>query len=282
MTLPPNFIGQEPPCARSYLFVSALRPQHIAKAHTAGADAIIVDLEDAVAPDAKDAARQALRESLDPAQSVIVRINPASTAWYQEDIELCRLAGVAAVMLPKVEAPDDIRDLCAHLDRPLPVLALIETARGLWNAAAIAQASNVRRLVFGPLDFAVDLGLGDDAESLTYYCAQLVLASRVACLSPPVDGPTIVIDDSEGLRADAVRSRAMGFSGKLCIHPRQVAIVNECFSPSAAEIEWATRVIAAAQAAGGAVTTLDGRMIDRPVLLRAASILRYRSVAEGA
>ena len=134
-------------------------------------------------------------------------------------------------------------------------------------------AQRVHRLAFGPLDFQLDLDVSGDDE-LASYRSQLVLVSRVAGISAPVDGPSIAIDDESAVRAEAQRARRMGFSGKLCIHPRQVALINESFSPSEAEVSWAERVSTAAQAAAGAAVAVDGKMVDQPVLVRAERILQ--------
>jgi citrate lyase subunit beta/citryl-CoA lyase len=148
---------------------------------------------------------------------------------------------------------------------------MIETARGLWNALSVAQAANVQALLFGALDFQADLGASDD--ELLFARSQLVLASRVAGIEPPVDAVTQAIDDPELLRRDCQRARQLGFAGKLCIHPNQVDIVNRCFSPSAEDRAWAERVVDAFARSSGNAALLDGRMIDRPILVRAQAIL---------
>ena len=263
-----------PARARSYLFVPANRPERIAKAFASGADAVIVDLEDAVAPDAKEAARAALANVLNPAQPVIVRVNAVDTRWFAEDLRLCAMPGVGAIMLPKAEGSNEVREVSAGLATVVPLLPLVETARGLWNALDIAQAPGVQRLVFGTLDLQLDLALtGAGHEELAPFRAEVVLASRVAGMLPPVDGPTAAIDDVETIRTDALRARRAGFGAKLCIHPRQVQPVNESFTPGAEEIAWARRVIAALQAAQGGVVAVDGKMVDRPVLALAERIL---------
>jgi citrate lyase subunit beta/citryl-CoA lyase len=175
-------------------------------------------------------------------------------------------------MLPKAEAAAEARAL--HEACNLPVIALIETARGLWNALEIAQAPGVERLAFGALDFRLDLGLPDAGyEQLRAYRDRLVLASRIANIAPPIDAPTPAFDDPGAVRADATLARQQGFAGKLCIHPSQVAIVNEAFSPSLEEIEWARTIMTAAQASGGAAVAVNGKMVDRPVIDFAARIL---------
>ncbi|HZQ60584.1 MAG TPA: aldolase/citrate lyase family protein, partial [Casimicrobiaceae bacterium] len=151
------------------------------------------------------------------------------------------------------------------------VLPLIETARGLWNALDIARAAGVERLLFGSLDYQLDLSIRED--ELLHARSQLVLASRVAGIAAPVDGITATFDDPAVVRRDAQRAHALGFGGKLCIHPKQVPEVNAAFRPGAEEIAWAQRVVAADAAAPGAAVAVDGKMVDRPVLLKAQAIL---------
>jgi citrate lyase subunit beta/citryl-CoA lyase len=257
------------PSPRSYLFVPADRPERIAKALASGADAVIVDLEDAVAPAAKDAAREALRGWLAQAdRRVVVRINGVDTPWFDGDRALCRDAGVAAVMLPKAERAGDLAF------EGKPVLPLIETAVGIDALREIASAPGVERLVFGSIDFQLDLGIAGDGEELLLFRSQLVLASRLAGLAPPVDGVSPAIDDTAALQADALRARRLGFGAKLCIHPRQVDVVNRALGPSDEELAWARRVLEASEKAGGAAVAVDSRMVDRPVILRAQALLR--------
>jgi len=264
---------------RSYLFVPGTRPERFDKALASGAHAVILDLEDAVAPGDKDRARQLVAQWLDPQRPVHVRINGAATAWFADDLALCARPGVAGILLPKAEHPVDVAR--AHRAAPagVPVLPIVETALGMWNARAIAEAPGVVRLVFGSLDFQVDLALRDD--DLLAYRASLVLASRVAGVAAPVDGVTTAIDDEARLAADVQRSRRLGFGAKLCIHPRQVATVNDAFRPREDEIAWARRVVAADAAAGGSAVAVDGRMVDRPVLLQARAILAEAGDATG-
>jgi citrate lyase subunit beta/citryl-CoA lyase len=256
---------------RSYLFVPGDRPERFSKACTSGADAVIVDLEDAVAPEKKNAARAALAAWLHPDHPVIVRINAADTAWFSEDCALAGRPGVAAIMLPKAERPDTLEALRAAGARA--VLPLIETAVGYDEARALAGAAGVERLAFGSIDFQLDLGVTGEDEELRAFRSGLVLASRLAGIAAPVDGVSTAIDDPAQLAADAARARRLGFGGKLCIHPKQVQVVNAAFSPTEADVQWATRVLAAAASANGAAVAVDGKMVDRPVLLRARMVL---------
>jgi citrate lyase subunit beta / citryl-CoA lyase len=259
--------------ARSYLFVPADRPERYAKALASGADAVIVDLEDAVAPDDKPEARKLLHDWLAGAPApVIVRINGVDSAWFGEDVAICRHASVAGVMLPKAERVDDLARI-ASIAPGKRLVPLVETAVGLDRARELAAAPGVERLAFGSIDFQLDVSIDGDADELLYFRSHLVLASRLGGCLPPVDGVSTAIDDMRLLESDTEHARRLGFGAKLCIHPRQVAIVNRAFTPNDEAREWARRVIDAAERAGGAAVAVDGRMVDRPVLLRAQRIL---------
>lgn len=257
---------------RSYLFVPGDRPERFAKALASGADAVIVDLEDAVAPSAKEAARDALKGWLAREEGqVVVRINAIDTPWFEADLALCQSPAVAAVMLPKAERAADLD--CGRK----PVLPLVETAAGIDALRELAHAPRVERIVFGSIDLQLDLGISGDGEELLLFRSQIVLASRLADLAPPVDGVSTAIDDPAQLQADTARARRLGFGAKLCIHPKQVGAVNAGFSPSADELAWARRVLDAAANAGGAAVAVDGKMVDRPVILRAEALLKQAS-----
>ena len=257
--------------ARSYLFVPGNRPERFDKACAAGADAVIVDLEDAVPAADKDTARRALADWLSPEHPVYIRINAAGGAWFEDDLALCGLPGVAGVVLPKAEREQDLARLAEAGAKS--ILPLIESALGLWNAAALARAPKVLRLVFGAIDFSFDAGIKESREALLYTRSQLVLVSRVAGVEAPVDGVTTALDDAAIVGGDARHARGLGFGGKLCIHPRQVPVVNGAWAPSAEELAWAGRVEAAALASGGAAVALDGKMIDLPVILIARQMM---------
>ncbi len=255
------------PITRSYLFVPGNRPERFDKALAAGADAVIIDLEDAVPEAEKDSARAAVQAWLSPEKAVLIRTNAAGSPAFRADLELCGHPGVAGIILPKAEALDDQITGAAK-----PIFPLIETAQGLWNALALAQTPGVQRLLFGSIDFQVDLGIAGE-EELGFHRAQIVLVSRVAGILPPVDGVTTAINDDAQIRSDTLRAKRMGFGGKLCIHPKQLAAVHAGFAPAADEVAWAGRVRDAAAAAGGAAVAVDGKMVDRPVMLRAEEIL---------
>jgi len=258
---------------RSYLFVPADRPERFAKAMASGADAVIIDLEDAVAPSAKAAARQALSAWLDRGSGgVAVRINAVDTPWFAADLAVAAHAGVTAIVLPKAERAQDLAQVLGQAPHAA-LLPLVETAVGIDRVREIAGAAGVQRLLFGSIDLQLDLGIDGDGEELLVYRAQLVLASRLAGIAAPVDGVCTALDDEALLRAETRRARRFGFGAKLCIHPRQVAPVNEAFRPTAEELDWARRVVDATAKANGAAIAVDGKMVDRPVLLRAQALL---------
>lgn len=265
--------------SRSWLFVPGHRPDRWAKALAAGADRVIVDLEDAVAAADKPAARQALQAWLAaplpaPGVPVFVRLNAAGTPWFDDDLALLAAPALAGVVLPKAEDPALLARLAAR--RPgLAWVPLVESAAGLAAARALAAAPGVERLAFGHIDLQADLGLRDATEDdlLPWRC-ELVLASRLAGIAAPLDGVTVAFGDPARLAVDVARARRLGFGGKLCIHPAQLAGVRDGFRQSADEVAWAQRVLAAADAAGGAAVALDGGMVDRPVILRAQAVLR--------
>lgn len=264
---------------RSYLFVPADRPDRFDKALRSGADAVIIDLEDAVAPSAKSAARQALACWLDAdsAAPVTLRINAATSPWFSEDLRLCAHPAVQGVVLPKAEDMPTLAEVAARAPGKA-LLPLIETAAGMDAAREMAGAPGVTRLLFGSLDFQLDLGIEGDDDALLAFRSQLVLASRLAGRAAPVDGVTTALGDTEVLARDVARARRLGFGAKLCIHPSQVNAVNLGFMPTEAERDWAQRVLAAAQASGGAAVAVDGKMVDAPVLLRAQRLLERAGV----
>lgn len=274
----------------SFLFVPANRPERLPKALASGADLVIADWEDAVAPADKPAARGQLAAAvaaLTPADRarVLVRMNAAGTPWFADDLEaLAALIahGCAGVVIPKAEHGETLATVAEALGPGVALVPLIESVAGMDALDTLARAPQVARLAFGHLDFQVDAGMQcaeDEAELLPVRLA-LVLASRRARLAPPVDGVTVDVRDPERLRRDAGRARRLGFGGKLCIHPAQVAPLHAVFDPEEAEVAQARRVQAASKQAGGGVTVLDGRMVDAPVVLRAQATLRRHAWAE--
>ena len=267
---------------RTYLFVPGTRVERFAKALASGADAVVLDLEDAVAADAKGEARAAVcawSKAAAPGDRgrIVVRINDAGSEWFADDLRALGSAGVADVMLPKAETREQVAAVTAALPG-VRVLALIESARGVANVDAVATAPQVARLVFGTLDFALDLqmDISEDDAGLNAAASRIAIAARVAGLPTPVAGVTPQLDDEARLLRDLAVARAHGFGAKLCIHPRQVAPIHAALRPSAQALEWARRVVAADAASPGAAR-LDGRMIDRPVVLQARRTLALGS-----
>jgi citrate lyase subunit beta/citryl-CoA lyase len=254
---------------RSCLTVPGDDERKLGRASEIAADEVILDLEDAVAAARKEHARElvarALRDQRWRAATVAVRVNGARTPWYADDVALVAELGPDVVVVPKVEAPDDVNGL------PVPCEALLETARGLVACEQIAAAPGVEALVLGPGDLAASLGVPEltigAGAHVDYALARVAVAARAfGCAA--VDGPFATLDDEVGLRAAAARSRALGYDGKWCIHPAQVAICNEIYSPTAEEVERARRILGLT-----GVARLDGEMVDEANRRMAESIL---------
>ena len=262
------------------LFVPADRPERLAKAVAAGADAVIVDLEDAVAPEAKAAARERLAEALASLPAgippLLLRINAKGTAWHTHDVATAAGLPLAALMLPKAENETDI--LRVGGETGLPVVALVESARGIDRIDEVAGAAC--RLAFGSIDYAADLAIGHTRQALAHARARITLASRLAELPAPIDGVTTAVHDAALLADDCAHAREMGFAGKLLIHPAQIEPARTAFLPSASEMDWARRVLQAAPEKGAFM--LDGAMVDAPVLARARQILARAPHGAGA
>jgi citrate lyase subunit beta/citryl-CoA lyase len=274
---------------RSLLFVPATSGRKLEKAFTGAADGVIVDLEDAVATAEKPQARRQAAEFLAIRRSRVtfLRVNALATPFCYED--LLAAAAVDGIVLPKVESAANIAtvdwlltQLEARIGKPqgaIELTPIVETAKGVAAAAAIAAASpRIRRLAFGAVDLALDmdLDLEDDAGAINQARFALTLASRAAGLEGPLDTVFTDIADLAGLEASTRRARAMGFGGKPCIHPAQIDIINAVFSPSAAELARARTIVAAfaeAEAAGLAAVSVDGIMVDYPVVLKARRTL---------
>lgn len=291
--------------ARSWLFVPGSNPRALAKAPHTGADAVVMDLEDSVPLGDKAAARAAvaaaLAEQAGAPAALWVRINPLratgpyTVACGAEDLAAVVVPGLAGVLLPKAEAAADVQAadrLLAELERArglapgsVGLIPVVESARALWDAAVLGTAAaRVRRFVLGSADFTADIGTEPSrtGEELAYARSRLVVASRVAGLEPPLDTAWFDVHDAEGLAAEARLARRLGFSGKFCIHPAQVPVVNAAFTPSAAEVAGARRLLAAfaeAERAGRAAILLDGRMVDYAMVVRARRLLAAAGIA---
>lgn len=277
------------------LFVPGDRPERFAKAAAAGADLVIVDLEDAVAPEVKAAARQNVQRALsgsdggsdssgdgEAALRGAVRINALGSAESAADAELLdalistdaesgTAARLAAVLVPKADDAEALSALAARVPG-VPLVPLIESARGLAVVAEIAAVPGVARIAFGGLDYAQDIAAAPTAETLLLPRSTLVLASRVAGIAAPLDTPEPEFRDPEPAETAARTVAALGFGGKLCIHPAQVPAVARGFAPTPAQLDWARAVVEGA-ATGGAAYAAAGQMVDPPVLARARALL---------
>jgi citrate lyase subunit beta/citryl-CoA lyase len=263
--------------ARSWLYVPATRPDRFEKAAASGADRIILDLEDAVAVEAKLDARQRLAAAPIPsAVPVYVRLNGHGTEWFAGDLAVAAGLPIAGVMLPKAGTAREVAALAAALPPTHAIVALIETAIGLWNVLDIARAPRVERLAFGAMDLQLDLGMDGGVTELAYARSRIVLASRVAGIGAPIDVVSAVIDDEAYIEAQAREGRRFGFGGKMCIHPRQIAPTHAAYRPTADEIAWARglrEALAARPVEERGAFSYRGGMVDRPVVERALQIL---------
>ncbi len=259
---------------RSLLFVPATRPDMAAKAPRTSPDAVVLDLEDAVPPAAKADARAALAEGVAALAGVVpvcVRVNPPGTGWFDDDVASLP-DGLAGVVVPKLEDPEQVERLERALDGR-PVLAGFETVRGALDARTLLTGA-VSACYFGAEDYVADLGgvrTPGNAE-VAVARAQVAMAARVAGV-PAFDMVTIDFGDHDRFVTEAREARALGYAGKLCIHPSQVGPANEAFLPSPEELDWAARLLAAFDEAGGGTIAFEGQMVDEVVAARARAIL---------
>ena len=278
---------------RSFLFTPANHPRRVEKVFQVGADAVILDLEDAVAISEKPAARQdvvnAFSSRSNSGTRHYVRVNSIDTPYCEDDIKATVGPWLDGVVLPKVESRACLNELermlaAAEAEQGIPVgsldlMPIIETARGVESAKKIATAdSRVKRMAFGGGDYTLDLNYQWEADEavLAYARAKLSHASRLGDLEPPIDTVVLQIKDNERFLQSARQGKQFGFGGKLCIHPDQIPLTHEVFTPSDAEIAHARAVVAAfeaAEAAGSASIQLDGYFIDYPIVYKSQRIL---------
>ena len=276
---------------RSFLFAPGNHARRVEKALSLDADAVILDLEDAVATAEKRTTRDAVIAALTrPRRPLLyVRVNAVDTEFCYGDLAAIVRPGLDGIILPKVESAGGLATvdwLLAQIEREhglvsraIELIPIIETARGLNQIDAIlASGTRVKRVAFGAGDFTLDVNMAwsrNEAE-LTYARAKIATASRAAGIEAPLDTVWIDLADEEGLEASARTALGFGFQGKMCIHPNQIAVVNRVFTPSEAEIALAERVVAAfarAEAEGSAAIQLDGKFIDYPIVYRAQRVL---------
>lgn len=276
---------------RSFLFAPGNHPRRVEKSLTLGADAVILDLEDAVANAEKASARAMVVEALGRPRACrgYVRVNSLGTEWSHGDFVAVVAKGVDGIVLPKVESAADLQTgewLLGALERErglpegsIDLVPIVETAAGYCNLGEIARAAKrVRRLAFGAGDFTLDLGItwsADESELLPYRSA-FVAHSRAAGLEPPIDTVWVSLADREGFDRSVQRAKNLGFQGKLCIHPDQVPVVNTCFRPTEKELTHARRVLEAFEQAerdGLAAIQVDGQFVDYPIVYRAQRLV---------
>ena len=259
----------------NFLFVPGTRPERFSKALDSGATAVVLDLEDAVPEENKEEARNAIRSAWanftdEQKQRLVIRTNAPGSRFYSADLILAQELNATCILIPKSELADEVNGAALILPNTA-IIPMIETALGLDHLREIANSNQVIRLALGNLDLQADLGMVCDQDETELQTAryQIVLASRLAKIAPPIDGVTPSTDDTARISNDAQRAKRMGFGAKLCIHPKQVSIVKAAFMPTDDELAWAHRVIEADQNSKGGAVKLDGRMIDRPVVLLA-------------
>ncbi len=267
--------------AFTYLFVPGNRPERFEKALASGADRIILDLEDAVPHADKTIALEAVAIWLTQTQAdrsrVLVRVNDATTAWFASDMAMLRRSQPCGVMLSKCESAEQLTAVRSIMAPTAELVGLVETAKGIAHLQGIAASPSVSRLAMGALDLMVDLDVPADSATLAFAATQLVIVSRANGLPQPIAGVTPAMDAQQVTR-DMRNAMALGFGAKMCIHPMQLAAVRDALMPVAADVEWAQCVLhawnasLASGAAAGAIQ-VDGKMVDRPVALRAERIV---------
>jgi len=277
---------------RSVLFSPGDRPEMMRKAPGTGADVVVFDLEDAVVPERKAGAREAVHDVLtgefDPDCEVCVRVNP-QPRLAAEDLRVVLRDDprIDAVMLPKVESAADVMGLAglvAGYDVDLPIFALVETARGVLRAEEIAAADPVTALAFGAEDLAADVGATrpEDGPAMRYAREHVVLAASAAGVDA-IDTVYTDIEDADGLAEETAFALGLGYDGKMVVHPAQVAVVNDAFTPSEERIEWARKVLAAreeADEAGRGVFRVDDEMVDAPLIAQAERVMERGRAAD--
>ena len=276
---------------RSFLFAPGNHPRKVEKVFAASADAVILDLEDAVAISEKVATRATVVAAMQQDRSCLgyIRVNSLDTGYCEDDVKAVVGPWLDGIVIPKVESADTLVAVDRFITQAeeaaglpsgaIDLMPIIETARGVEFASDIAAAvPRVRRLSFGGGDYTLDLDYTwtADEEVLAYARARISHATRVANIDPPIDTVVLQIKDDERFSASAARGKKFGFGGKLCIHPNQVPLCNAAFTPSTEEIEHAEAVVAAfeeAEASGSASIQLDGYFIDYPIVYKAQRII---------
>ena len=281
---------------RTALFVPGNRPDRVDKAVNSGADAVIIDLEDAVAFAEKEETRLKVREKIfeHPDRKILVRVNALNTPFFHGDLEEVIVGDLAGIIVPKVERVEDIHEIHKRLlnverekgltPGSVSIVPLIESAMAVQNIFQIVSGETdpprICTVALGAADYTLDLGIEmtRQGEELTYPRSRIAIACRAAGVDPPLDTPFMIdLKDLEALKVDAKRAKQLGFQGKLCIHPNQIEPCHAVFSPTKEEVSYAERVVRAfeeAETKGIAAIQLDGKFIDYPVMERSRRILR--------
>jgi citrate lyase subunit beta/citryl-CoA lyase len=272
--------------AQAFLFVPANRPDRFEKSLATNAQAVVVDLEDAVPLSDKETARESIRRDLAPwlqkhPERILLRINACSTPFWEDDLHLVEELGIRNLMLPKAESTEQLSSVADKLSFIPVLIPMIESAKGVDQVKALAAHPCTLRLSLGNIDLQVNLGLqcGPDELELLPVRHQMLLASRLADIAFPIDGVTTQIDSVAQLQQDIQRAKRLGFQAKLCIHPKQVDAVIQGFQPTPQEIEHAKTVVEADKAARGGVVQVNGKMVDRPVVMQANLVLQKAGLA---
>jgi citrate lyase subunit beta/citryl-CoA lyase len=281
---------------RSYLFAPGDNEKLLGKVFNAGADAVVLDLEDAVAPDRKAVARQMVADALEQVDNLLqlyVRINAVTTEFWRDDVQAVVHANLHGLRVAKAESVEQLREISIELDEAehraglavgkIRLTPTIESAVGLLAVPEMARHPRVESFCFGAADFCYDLGIEtDETESQTLFArSQLVLHSRAAGIQPPIAAVHTQLKDLDGLRATTAAARRLGFFGRSCIHPSQLATIHGVFTPTAEQIAQARAVLAAfEQADSAALKMADGQFIDRPIVERARAIIALAEMLE--
>lgn len=248
---------------RSALFVPGDRPDRVEKAFQAGADAVILDLEDAVLPDSKQQARRNAGEAVNHG-NLLLRVNAYGTPWFEQDLQMAAVAGYAGIVIPKADSDTVLHAVRKVVGPNVALYPLVETVMGVANLRALAAFPGVARLIFGTVDFSLDSGIQNES-AWTGIRVDMVIASRLADIQPPIDGTVLSWDDPDEVRRHAEYSRSLGFAGRLCIHPKQVAPVNQGMMPTEKELVWARKVMQATSDSAHGAIVVDGKLVDEPL-----------------
>ncbi|MCP2034217.1 citrate lyase beta subunit [Planomicrobium sp. HSC-17F08] len=279
---------------RSLMFTPGTNKERLLKSVSSEADALLWDLEDAVHPDEKAAARAVIQEALDeledkPAKPIFLRVNQYGTEWYAEDVKLARHENVNGIMLPKAESARQVQETWEGMGASGELIVLVETAVGIVRLEDIFSNPNVSGVAFGAIDYAVDadLTLTEAGLEAIYARSRIVTYAKAAGVEGVYDTVFADIHNTESLQKRAVSSRALGFNGQMAVHPRQLETIHEVYSPSREDIDWAVKVLhhVEHEAKGAGVFMLDGKMVDRPIIEKAKQIYsaaeRYQLIIGG-